>query len=76
VQLDELTVTSLIEDGVAEKGGMLTGDVLLKIDGANVSGREEISRALQAGEPKKKVVVIRDGKEVELTLDWGPPPKK
>jgi carboxypeptidase Q len=76
VQLDALTVTSVIEDGVAEKGGMLTFDVILKIDGAKVSDYEEVSRALQAGEPKKKVVVIRDGKEVELTLDWGPPPKK
>jgi hypothetical protein len=71
VQLDELTVTEVIEEGVAEKGGMLVGDVIAKVDGAAVSDRSEIAAALQRGAPKKTVVVIRDGKEVELVLDWG-----
>ena len=73
-RLEGLTVTSLVEDSVAEKGGMLAGDVLLSIDGTKLTDAESITRALAASGSKKKVVVVRDGKEVELALEWVTPP--
>ena len=57
VQLDELTVSRGDRGGRRPEGrACKTGDVILKIDGTKVADREELSRALQAGEPKKKVV--------------------
>jgi hypothetical protein len=75
VEVDGLTVTALSEDGVAGKSGVLVGDLILSIDGTKVADRDELSRALNSGGPRKKVVVVRDGKEVELTVDWGPMPQ-
>ena len=72
VQLEEMTVTEVVEDGVAESAGMLPGDVIVKVDGAAVADRGEMVAGVQKGDPKKKFTVIRDGKEVELTLDWTP----
>jgi hypothetical protein len=72
VQLDEMTVSEVLDEGVAQKGGMKEGDVILKIDGTKVADALDLRGALQAGGPKKVVTVLRNGKEVELKLDWEP----
>jgi hypothetical protein len=72
VQLDDLTVSEVMEESVAQKGGMREGDLILKVDGATVADRMELTRALQAGGPKKVVTILRDGKPVELNLNWEP----
>ena len=56
-----------------QKAGMKDGDEILKIDGTKVADRTELARALRAGEPKKVVTVLRDGKEVDLNVNWEPP---
>jgi len=73
VQLDELVVTEVEDESAAQRGGMQSGDEILKIDGTKVADRMEIGRALRAGGPKKVVTVRRDGKEVDLNLSWEPP---
>ncbi len=73
IQLDDMAVTEVMPDGAADRAGMKEGDVILKIEGAKVSDRIEIARALSAGEPKKKVLIARDGKEIELELKWNAP---
>ncbi len=72
VQLDELTVEEVVDEGVAQKGGMKEGDVIVKVDGATVGDRGELVRALQAGGPRKTITVLRNGKEVELKVNWEP----
>jgi S1-C subfamily serine protease len=72
VQLDELTVAEVLEDSVAQKGGMKEGDVIVKVDGTKLADRTELMRALREGGPKKVVTILRNGKEVDLKLDWEP----
>jgi hypothetical protein len=72
VQLEEMTVSEVIEEGVGQKGGMKEGDVILKVDGTKVGDFMELMQALREGGPKKVVTVLRNGKEVELKLDWEP----
>jgi carboxypeptidase Q len=73
VQLDEMTVAEIDDEGVAKKAGMKEGDEILKIDGTKVADRQELARALRAGEPKKVVTVRRGGKEIDLNVTWEPP---
>ncbi|MFO0961044.1 MAG: M20/M25/M40 family metallo-hydrolase [Isosphaeraceae bacterium] len=76
VQLDEMTVVDVIEGGPAEKAGIKAGDVLIKVDGKAIASREEMAAALQGAETTRKVVVKRDGKEVEVTVTFpGPAPR-
>jgi hypothetical protein len=70
VQLDENTVTEVSPDSVADKCGMRAGDVIVSIEGSKITDRQSLTRALQSGEPKKKIVVMRDGKEIELVAEW------
>lgn len=73
VALDELTIIEVLDDGLAKKAGMKAGDVIAKLDGLKLVDGEELRTALQAGAAKKSVVVLRDGKEVEFTIDWTAP---
>jgi carboxypeptidase Q len=70
VQLDELTIVELNEGGVAEKAGLLVGDVFVSIDGTKIADRTEFTRAISVGGAKKKIVVQRDGKDVEVIAEW------
>ncbi len=70
VQLDELKVVEVVPESIAEKGGIKPGDVFVKVDGKEIADREAFTAALQAGPPTKKVVVQREGKDVELTLTF------
>ena len=72
-QLEELTVTEVLDEGAGKKAGLKEGDVILKVNGTKVADRMEMGRALQAGEPKKTVTVLRGGKEVELKFEWASP---
>jgi hypothetical protein len=74
VQLDEMTVVEVLDDSAAARAGMKDGDKILKVDDKKVADPEELSSALRAGGPKKVVTVRRDGKEVELKVDWEPVP--
>ena len=67
-----MTVTEFTDGSLALKAGMKVGDTLLKVDGTKVGDRMELTAALR-GEAKKKITVLRDGKEVELTIDFGTP---
>jgi hypothetical protein len=72
VQLDELAVTDVEDESVAQKGGMKVGDVIVKIDGTKLADRSELTGAIRAGGPKKVITVLRDGKEIDLNLNWEP----
>jgi hypothetical protein len=70
VVLDELTIMSVSEGTRAEKAGFKEGDVILRVDGKPVADRDELVAAIQAGEPKKTLVLERGGQEIEFVLDW------
>ena len=52
---------------------MKEGDVILKIDGKAITDRMGLFRGLSEGPAKKVVTVRRDGKEVDLNLNFEPP---
>ncbi len=68
VQLDDLKVVEVIEGGAAEKAGVRDGDEIVSIGGKPVASREDFTAALQTAEASTKLVVKRDGKDVELPL--------
>lgn len=70
VFLDEVTVSEVIPGSVAEKAGIQAGDIFKAVDGAAVTSRRELVRAIVGGNPKKKVVISRDGKEMEIEMSW------
>lgn len=65
-----MKVVEVVPESIAEKGGIKPGDVFVKVDGKEIADREAFTAALQAGPPTKKVVVQREGKDVELTLTF------
>ncbi len=68
-----LLVSSVTAGGPAEKAGIKVGDVLTKVDGKAIAGRDDLIDAIQA-KPKGdkiKIDLIRDGKPmtVEVAVD-------
>jgi membrane-associated protease RseP (regulator of RpoE activity) len=70
VQLDELTIVEVLDDSVAAQAGLKSGDVIVKLDGKPLDSRDAFVEALQAGKPVKKIVVRRDGQEIEKSLTF------
>ncbi|MBS2024010.1 MAG: M28 family peptidase [Deltaproteobacteria bacterium] len=58
--------------GPAEKGGLMRGDLLVKLGVHDVGSVEELMFALNASKPGQTVtaVVVREGKEVPLTVTF------
>ena len=70
VQLDDLKVVEVIEDGLGAKAGIKVGDELVKVGEKTVADRGELVAELQKGDPAKKITVKRDDKEVEITVTF------
>lgn len=69
VQIDDV-----VEGSAAEKGGIQQGDVIVSFDGTEISsGSEELRDLIGNAKADKEipVVVLRDGKKVELTVKLG-----
>lgn len=71
--LDEIKgvyIPQVIEDGAGEKGGMKDGDVILKINDAEVNKSSELQEQISKYYPgdKVKVLVLRNGNEKELNV--------
>lgn len=67
----EITIVRPFKDGPAYKAGMLKDDVIVSVDGISVDGMDlnEVVTYMK-GEPQTtvKIVVKRDGKEIELVI--------
>lgn len=63
-------VRSVGKDTPAEKAGIKAGDVIVKVDGAEVSTPSEIAKHIRAPEAKKTfpVTVVRNRQEVTLNV--------
>ena len=63
-------VSDIIEGSAAEKAGMKSGDVITKVDGAEVNSMQELVDAIKDREPGSKVeiIYIRGGEPVKKTV--------
>jgi S1-C subfamily serine protease len=66
--VDGLLVSSVAADGPAARGGLLVGDVIVKVAGRPVGSLDALREQLQVG-AQVRVEVTRGGQGLELTLD-------
>lgn len=70
-------VDSVVPGGPAQRGGLVPGDKITKIDDKEVKSSEDVSSAVTARKPgeQAKVVVQRSGQERTLTIELGTRPE-
>jgi hypothetical protein len=74
-EVEGYALMGVAEGSPADRAGMKAGDVIVKFGDSKIGGLEDIDGALRkykAGD-KVPVVVLRDGKEVTLTVTLDPP---
>lgn len=71
-------VTDVTSDGPAEKAGLQQGDVIIRIDGQDISGMEDVSGILANRKPGDKVTVTyrRGGETKDVELELGKRPER
>ncbi len=69
VNLDpDMVVGDVTKDGPAEKAGVKPGDRLLRFNGQQIGDSIMLGQAIQSAPKEAKIVLVRDGKEIELTV--------
>ena len=66
--VDGLLISSVADDGPAARGGLLVGDVIVKVGGKPVGSLDALRALLQVG-TQVQLLVARGGQGHELTLD-------
>ena len=63
-------ISDVFEDSPAEKAGLQSGDIIIKVDDEKIESRDRLRNKIALIEPGKKVSVtlLRDGKEKELRV--------
>ncbi|MGC9512881.1 MAG: DegQ family serine endoprotease [Fidelibacterota bacterium] len=66
-------IADVVEDTPADKAGLKTGDLVLKVDGKKIHTSSELRNTISARRPGDKVtlMLVRDGKEkyIDVTLE-------
>lgn len=70
---ETLEVTEVAPDSTAAKAGFKVKDRIVKIDGKPIKDRHQLRDALMSDGHIKKMVLVRDGAEVEVTVTFDPP---
>src|SRR5262249_4279901 len=72
-QVRGVGVTQVIKDSPAEKAGLRKDDVILRLDGENVSSVRKLNRLVSELSPDQsvKVTIIRGGSEQQITATIG-----
>jgi len=67
---DGLLVGKILEDGAASKAGVLTGDIIVKMDGEKISSKRIFREMLKEKAAGDKVVlsILRDGEEQDIIV--------
>ena len=63
-------VTTVLDNTPASKAGLKAGDLIVKFDGKDVKDMQGLRAAMRDGPKKAKLVVTRDGKPVELEVEF------
>jgi Ca2+-binding EF-hand superfamily protein len=71
-------VAEVIPDSPAAKAGLKSGDILLKVGDTEAKDAESVVKAVRATKPGDKLTlkIKRDGKEQEIKVTVGEPPKE
>jgi regulator of sigma E protease len=69
VQVNEPVIGQLLPDGSAQEAGLKEGDLVLSIDGAEISDFEDITEIVRS-HPEEELIftVERDGKTIEIPV--------
>ena len=72
-QVRGVGVTRIVKDSPAEKAGLKQGDVILRVDGENVTSVRKLNRVVSEIAPDQSVrlTISRGGSEQELTATMG-----
>jgi len=68
LEMKEMTITKVVPDSEAARAKLESGDKILRFDGEEVKDLRSLFRALFSARGQGKMVVLRNGKEVELDL--------
>ena len=70
--LERVRISRVIPGSRAEKAKLLKDDIIISYDGKLITARNEYYDALEAAKTEKvELVILRQGKEMALTLDKG-----
>jgi len=64
-----LAIEEVTHDTVAAKAGLKAGDKIIKAGGDKVESLQDLGPAFFGGDGPVKLVVLRDGKEVPISLE-------
>jgi membrane-associated protease RseP (regulator of RpoE activity) len=66
-------VSEVVDDSPAEKAGLKAGDIIVKIDGADIKNAGDLTMTIRQYEPKTEVSVsvVRNGKKKQLKATLG-----
>ena len=75
---DGVIIAAVLKNGPADRAGIRPGDILISVDGKNITNMKEMFNLIATLQPESKtgVVVLRDGKEVSLEIVVGKRPSK
>ena len=75
---DGVIIAAVLKNGPADRAGIRPGDILVSVDGKNITNMKEMFNLIATLPPESKtgVVVLRDGKEVSLEIIVGKRPSK
>lgn len=68
---NKLEVLTVFEDSPAEKAGIKSGDIMIKLDGEDITGLDSqqfVDKIKTKGNKKISLTVERDGENVDLTI--------
>lgn len=76
-QKEGVIIAGLVKDGPADKAGLKVGDILQSMDGQAIKDTSQMLNLIASFSPgqKKKAVVLREGKKVELNVEIGTRPR-
>jgi membrane-associated protease RseP (regulator of RpoE activity) len=67
-----ILVSKVQEDSPAEKAGLMTGDIIMELDGVKVESYKDLKTAISERPNKKvKIVFMRSGKKMDKTAELG-----
>lgn len=76
LEQDAVALRSVVEDGPADRAGLKAGDVILEVDGEEVSSTRALIRRVQARKAGDEVAlkIERDGETRDVTVKLGERP--